>query len=135
MPRILSLDTKPEILELLHTVIQRAGYEHMYATSNEQALDTLRQGNIDLFTQNIMRFGTNGCEFYQSTQNSPDLKDIPVLIISSLDPIALPDACFAMIANLYPHHYVAMPFSPKKLRAVIKNELANKIAMSFPEAL
>ena len=123
MPRILSLDAEPEILALLHTIIQHIGYEHLYTTSNEQALDLLRSGNIDLFTQNIMRCHTNGCEFYQLMQNSPDLKHIPVLIISSLDPIDLPASCSEIITHLYPQHYITMPFSPKKLKNAIKHTL------------
>jgi len=96
----------------LHAIIQRTGYEHSYTTRNKEALSLLRTGNIDLFTQNLMRCDTNGCEFYQLMQNSTDLKHIPVLIISNLDPIDLPQNCFESITDLYPHHYITTPFSP-----------------------
>ncbi len=36
MPRILSLNNKPEVLELLHIILARAGYEHLYTTDHEE---------------------------------------------------------------------------------------------------
>lgn len=123
MPRILSLDTEPEVLELLHTILVRAGYEHLYTTDNEEALAILRKGGIDLFTQNILHYDLNGCKFYQMMQSESSLKNIPVLLITSLDPTTLSSDYFKMIAPLYPKHYISMPFGPKKLLSAVETTL------------
>lgn len=125
MPRILSLDNELEILELLHVILTRAGYEHLYTTDSAEAMDILREGGIDLFTQNILRDDPDGCEFYQMMQADTVLKNIPVLIITSLDPANLPPRHFEMIAPLYPQRYISMPFGSKKLLSAVETTLKN----------
>lgn len=125
MPRILSLDPEPEILELLHAIFARAGYEHLYTTDNEEALAILRHGEVDLFTQNLLRYDPNGCEFYRMMQADATLKHIPVVIITSVDPLTLPPEYFKMIAPLYPHYYIGRPFVPRKLLHVVEKTLTD----------
>ena len=124
MPRILSLDTETEILGLLHAIFERAGYEHIYTTDNEEALSILRSQKVDLFTQNIMRPKMSGCELYQLMRSEERLHDIPVLVITTLSPMILSRDCQDMIRDLYPHNYMMMPFSPQDLLAVIRRILA-----------
>jgi len=119
MPKILSLDVEEETLGLLNTIFKRAGYEHLHTTNSNEALSILRKGDIDLFTQNILRADMDGCEFYRLMQSEDTLRDIPVLIISSLTPPLLPKYCKSMLLQLYPHHFIPMPFGQKKLLAVV----------------
>ncbi len=123
MPKILSLDIEKDILKLLNTIFERAGYEHIYTTNSDEALAILNSGDIDLFTQNIIRAQPNGCEFYQLMQSDEDLHTIPMLIISSVDPLNLPQKHFNVIAPLYPDYFISMPFSKKTLLNRVKKIL------------
>ncbi len=119
VPYILSLDSETEILTLLHAILQRAGYQHYGTTDPNEALRILRSGVVDLFTQSVVRSGVNGCDFYQMMKSERPLRDIPVLLISSIDPATLSEPSFKIIADLYPHNYIPMPFGYNRLLAAV----------------
>lgn len=124
MVKILSLHAETEILNLLHLILVRASYEHLYTTNPETALAILRHEHIDLFIQNLMRPEINGCEFYQIMQNDDKLRDMRVLIVSALNPTLIPEAYFNMIHRLYPNNYLLMPFSPQVLVKTVQRILS-----------
>jgi DNA-binding response OmpR family regulator len=123
MARILSLNAEQEILGLLTIILKRAGYEHLTATNSDEALKILREQDIDLFMHNIIRNDGNSCEFYNTMQSEQNLKNIPTLILSSLEPSNLPEPCTQLLAQLYPQYYITLPFSPKKLLKKIQSIL------------
>lgn len=122
--RILSLHSETEILELLHIVLKRGGYEHLSTTNPNTALTILREQNIDLLIQNLMRPNINGCVFYDIMQNDTDLRHIPVLIISTINPLSYPVECAYVIQNLYPDHYILLPFSTQVLLNTVRRILS-----------
>jgi len=61
----------------------------------------------------------NGCELYQIMKSERSLRDIPVLLISSVDPATLSEQSFKLIADLYPHNYIPMPFGHNRLLAAV----------------
>ena len=124
MVKILSLHAETEILNLLHLILVRAGYEHLYTTDPQTALAILHQEPIDLFIQNLMRPEINGCEFYQMMQKDEKLRDMRVLIVSALNPTLIPETYFNMINKLYPDNYLLMPFSPQVLAKTVQRILS-----------
>jgi CheY-like chemotaxis protein len=122
--KILSLHAESDILNLLHIILERAGYEHVFTTNAETALSILQSEKIDLFIQDLMRPDINGCEFYDIIQDDKTLRHIPVLIVSSINPLTYPEICFRVIQNLYADHYLLMPFSPKVLLSTISRILS-----------
>jgi CheY-like chemotaxis protein len=85
--QILSLDDDLHRLKLYHVVLEMHGYQHRYTTNTHNALRTLRQEPIDLFTQDIMRPDMNGFELYWLMKSTRELRDIPMLIISAWGPV------------------------------------------------
>jgi CheY-like chemotaxis protein len=124
---ILSLHAESDILNLLHIIVERAGYEHLFTTNAETALSILQSERIDLFIQNLMRPDINGCEFYDIMQDDKEFRHIPVLIVSAINPLTYPEICFRVIQNLYPDHYLLMPFSPQALLSAIKRILSEAV--------
>lgn len=124
MAKILSLHAESEILNLLDIFLHRAGFEHLSTNSSEKALSTLREGDIDLFIQNLMRSDINGCEFYDIMLADDRLRHIPVLIVSAISPLTYPEICSNIIQNLYPNHYLLMPFSSQVLISTISKILS-----------
>lgn len=127
MAKILGLHAESEILNLLQLLLRRAGYEFVYTTSSDTALSILRKGGIDLFIQNLMRPDINGCELYEIMLNDDFLQHIPVLIISTINPLIYPEICGNVIHNLYPNHYLLMPFSPKEFLSIVSRILSEAI--------
>lgn len=83
MPRILTLNDKPAILQGIHRFLEADGYQHLYTTDSRQALSILRQETIDLFVQDILRPDMNGFELYWRIKSEEALCDIPILILSA----------------------------------------------------
>ncbi len=123
MSQILSLHNETEVLLLLHTILTRGGYEHIYTTSNDEALSILHQAPVALLIQNVMRPTIDGCDFYQSLKKDEMLTEIPILIVTTVHAELLKREAKLLIADLYPHAYLSMPFSPHKLLQVVKSLL------------
>jgi CheY-like chemotaxis protein len=128
--KILSLHAESDILNLLHIIFERAGYEHLFTTNSETALSILQTEKIDLFIQNLMRPDINGCEFYDIMQGDKHLRHIPILIVSTINPLTYPEICSSVIKNLYPNHYLLMPFSPQVLLSAINKVLSEPATFS-----
>jgi DNA-binding response OmpR family regulator len=122
--KILSLHAESDILNLLQIILERAGYEHLFTTDSETALKILQTEKVDLFIQNLMRPDINGCKFYDIMQDDKELRHIPVLIVSAINPLTYPDICFRIIQNLYPDYYLLMPFKPQILLSAINRILS-----------
>jgi len=128
--KILSLHAESEILGLLHIILERAGHEHLFTTNSRTALSILQKENIDLFIQNLMRSDINGCEFYTMMQEDKRLRRIPVLITSAINPLTYPELCHRVIQDLYPNHYLLMPFGPQQLISTTNQILSETAAFT-----
>jgi CheY-like chemotaxis protein len=82
MPRILSLDDEPGMLEMYGLLLKRTDYEYISTMDEQEALSILRTQTIDLFTQDFHRAGLGGYEFLRLMKADEKLRDIPVLGIS-----------------------------------------------------
>ncbi len=123
MQKILSLGSEIEILKLLHAVLKRGGYEHHFTTDPQEALALLHTHAFDLLTQDLRRPNLDGADLYDVLRQDARLRHTPVLIISALDPFNLPAKYARLIADLYPHHYVTVPFVPRQILSTIQNIL------------
>jgi CheY-like chemotaxis protein len=126
MTRILSLDDESQMLDLLRLILERAGYECLGTTDEQEALSILRTQPVDLFTQDFMRpVGLCGVEFLRKLKSDEALRDIPVIGISARVRGArakeLELAGLDMDRDL--DGYVQKPFGPQELLEVIEAAL------------
>jgi CheY-like chemotaxis protein len=129
MTRILSLDDESQMLDLLHLILGRAGYEYLGTTDEQEALSILHTQPIDLFTQDFMRpVGLCGIEFLRKLKSDEALKDIPVVGISARPRDArakeLELAGLDMERDLA--GYIQKPFAPSELLVVIEAALRGR---------
>lgn len=120
MTRILSLDDEPEMVGLMGLILRRAGYDHVGATDNDEALSILRSEPIDLFTQDLMRPGMDGWEFYWRMKADDRLKDMPVIIITAKAQ-TIDQFLGLRIAEV--DSYITKPFGPQELVAGVEQVL------------
>jgi CheY-like chemotaxis protein len=123
MTRILSLDDESQMLDLLHLILERVGYECLGTTDEQEALSILRTQSIDVFTQDFMRpVGLCGVEFLRKLKSDETLRDIPVVGISARPRDArakeLELAGLDMERDLA--GYIQKPFGPHELLEVIE---------------
>jgi CheY-like chemotaxis protein len=164
MPRILSLNDVPDLLEICHVLMELSGYHHLYTTDADKALSILQQEPIDLFIQDIARPKMNGFEFYWLMKSKKELQDIPILIVSAWHPVVVtrldpagkaveglccvefkvthPEQLQALSAvagikqanMLYVEGYLELPIQPEKFLLTISDILHQRSLLSLTEA-
>lgn len=115
MPKkILIIDDDPIVVRYLQAVFSDNGYETCTANSSQEGLDVVRAEKPDLITLDLQMPGEWGPRFYRKLVQQPDLKDIPVIVISGIDG---DHAIRNAVA------FVKKPFDPEKVIGIVKNTI------------
>ncbi|WOH60164.1 fused response regulator/phosphatase [Bradyrhizobium sp. BWC-3-1] len=103
--------------------LNREGYENLTMASNgREALDKMKAQPFDLVLLDIMMPDMNGYEVLEQVKTTPTLRDIPIIMISSLDEIESVIRCIELGAE----DYLSKPFNPTLLRARLGASLEKK---------
>jgi DNA-binding response OmpR family regulator len=111
--RILVVDDSDSNRDMLRRRLERQGYTVATAENGRQALAMLRAGGFDLVLLDVMMPEVDGYQVLQEIKASPELRDLPVVMISALDEIASVVRCIEMGAE----DYLPKPFDPVLLQA------------------
>jgi CheY-like chemotaxis protein/rubrerythrin len=84
--RILIVEDEPGTLQLMCHIVGRAGYEPISAAGGHEALDLLQQDRADLILLDLMMKGLDGWRVLDVVRQTPELRDIPVIIVSARAP-------------------------------------------------
>ncbi len=122
--RILVADDDPTNRDLLGRRLARDGHHVAFATDGREALALAEAGGLDLVLLDLMMPELDGDEVLRRMKVSPELRDLPVLMISAHDEHASMGRCIAMGAD----DYLPKPFDPVLLRARVGACLARKRA-------
>jgi len=110
---ILVVDDNPSNRELLSRRLTREGHDVLTAGDGGEALEKLRARPCDLVLLDVLMPGRSGAEVLQELKTDPDLRHIPVLMISALDEMDTVIRCIELGAE----DYLAKPFDTVLLRA------------------
>ena len=103
--------------------LSRSGYANLTtAADGREALVLLHQRPFDLVLLDIMMPGMNGYEVLEHLKNDPQLRHIPVIMISAVDEIESVIRCVELGAD----DYLSKPFNPTLLRARVGATLERK---------
>ena len=103
--------------------LNREGYKNLSVASNgREALDKLKAQPFDLVLLDIMMPDMNGYDVLEQVKATPALRDIPIIMISSLDEIESVIRCVELGAE----DYLNKPFNPTLLRARVGASLEKK---------
>ncbi len=116
---ILIVDDEPPNQLILEDLLEQQFTVH--TTSNgRQALDYLKtRSQVDLILMDIMMPEVDGFEACQRIKSEPDLQDIPVLFLTSLDSVADEEHGLSLGAEDFIHK----PFSPAVVLARVHNHI------------
>jgi class 3 adenylate cyclase len=112
---LLVVDDNEGNRDLLARRLVREGHRVLQAGDGTTALATLAREPVDLVLLDVMMPELNGIEVLQRLKADPALRDIPVLMISSLDELDSVVRCIELGAE----DYLPKPFNPVLLRARI----------------
>jgi len=119
---ILVVDDNAENREMLARRLGREGFEVLRAAGGAEALTLLETTNVDLVLLDVMMPDINGYDVLQRLKANERLRDIPVLMISSLDEEESVARCIELGAD----DFLPKPFSPVVLRARVTACLERK---------
>ncbi len=118
--RILLVEDQEDNRRIIRDLLSANGYDLVEATSGEQGLVTLgEQEHPDLILMDIDLPGLNGYEVTRRIRAIPDLRQIPIIAVTSYALSGDDQKAFAAGCN----GYVTKPFSPRLLLAKIREYL------------
>ena len=85
MTKVLIVDDDPDFVEITGMILKRDGYEVTSAASGDEALTTMRASRPDVFLLDVMMSTVlDGVNVSFAMSEDPTLKDIPIVMISSI---------------------------------------------------
>lgn len=106
----------------LSLAVKGLGYVTETAENGAQALEKLRAGSFDLVLLDILMPEMDGYQVLEHIKNDPDLRDIPVIVISALDEMESVVACIELGAE----DHLPKSFDPMLLKARVNASLEKK---------
>ena len=114
--RVLVVDDEPDLLELVHYNLTKAGYEVACVLSGEEALAHVRSSTPDLIVLDVLLPGLDGLEICKALRRNPTTAGIPIIMLTARSE----DADVVAGLELGADDYLTKPFSPRVLLARIK---------------
>lgn len=114
--RILIAEDDKDIVELLKLYLENQGYQVFAASNGIEALEHLKENQIDLAVVDIMMPKMNGYELIKEMRKT---HRIPIIILSAKDA----DSDKIIGLNIGADDYVAKPFNPLEILARINSNL------------
>lgn len=120
--RILVVDDNQVNRELLASIVRKAGYDVVTATGGREALAMARQDSFDLILLDIIMPEMDGFAVCKSLQDDMETREVPVIMVSSLDLSETKIRCFDLGAV----DYITKPFHRGEILARIRSQLGIK---------
>lgn len=124
--KILVVDDEPDLVSTVQCHLGWCHYEVITATNGKEGLEKAVNEKPDLILLDVSMPVMNGHEMLERLRKHPDLKDIPVIMLTALceaDDIAI-------VSSYGISDYVTKPFDFAELMEKIANALENKKTLS-----
>lgn len=120
IPTILICDDEAVLRELVRASLSERRFRLVEARSGDEALELAREHRPDLIVIDMMMPGRSGLDVLGEVRADPELAATPVILLTARAQVADRAAAEAAGAD----RFVAKPFSPQALVAVIDELLA-----------
>jgi CheY-like chemotaxis protein len=128
---VLVIDDSPTILKVVQLVLSKAGFHITTAADGEQGLASARAEKPHLILLDFVMPKMNGYQVCRALAGDPELKDIPVVLMSAKgDQVG---ERFVKVMGIV--DYITKPFSPEAITAVVQHTVAKsqrKLAAGEP---
>jgi two-component system phosphate regulon response regulator PhoB len=82
--KVLVVDDEMDIRTFIITLLETEGYKPLSAKDGKEGLEIARRDKPSLIILDVMMPKESGITMYRDLKNDPDLKDIPVIMLSAL---------------------------------------------------
>jgi DNA-binding response OmpR family regulator len=111
--RILVVDDDPQIIRLIRSYLETAGFAVLTARDGGGAMHAIRRERPDLVVLDIMLPGIDGLEIVRELRRDPGLAAVPVLLLTA----RVEDADRILGLELGADDYLTKPFNPREVVA------------------
>lgn len=113
MPRILVVDDDKQIVRLVRSYLEQAGYQVLTAYDGETALHAIRREQPDLVVLDLMLPDRDGWEITRIVRSEPSLASLPIIMLTA----RIEDTDKIVGLELGADDYIAKPFNPREVVA------------------
>lgn len=124
---ILLVDDEKEIVELMDIYFKNEGYTMLKASNGLEALEQLKNNNVDLIVLDVMMPQMDGM---QACMKIRETNNIPIIMISAKSQ----DIDKISGLSIGADDYVTKPFNPLELVARVKSQLRRYKHLNVPHA-
>ena len=124
MPTILVVDDDPDFVEIVRTILEVGGnYDVSTAANGKQALERMQGNKPDLVLLDVMMsYVLDGLDVSHTMSQDPELKDIPIIMVSSLPSTRFADM-FPTDQPVAIDDWISKPIKPDDLLSRIAKAL------------
>lgn len=122
MSKVVIIDDEPFILMMLEDRLRAAGISAVTLREGRNALEVIRREMPDLIILDWMMPEVSGLEICSSVKREPDLRDIPVFMLTAKGE----DTHQRLGLECGVARYIRKPFSPKALIEMVKEVVSKK---------
>ncbi len=116
---ILVVDDDPHILVLIQTILTQGNYRVTTAGDGHQALDRLRGSHFDAMITDALMPGLDGPTLTEKIKADPNLKDLPVIMITASSQPGMVQKSFSSGCILF----LPKPFTGASLMSILQMAL------------
>ncbi len=120
---MLVVEDEPTILRLLQVNLRLEGYDVVACSNGEDALLRAEEGAPDVVVLDIALPGIDGFEVCRHLRRVPATEHVPVIMVTA----QVQDEDRERGYALGVHGYVAKPFEPTDLIALVREALAGRV--------
>ncbi|GAB4435109.1 MAG: response regulator transcription factor [Anaerolineae bacterium] len=119
MHQILVVDDDRNIVRLVRSYLEQAGFQVLTAYDGETALHTIRRERPSLVVLDLMLPDRDGWDITRIVRNDPALEDTPIIMLTA----RVDDADKVVGLELGADDYVTKPFNPREVVARVRSVL------------
>ena len=120
MKKILIVDDRSEVVELVKVTLEGEGYQTIDASDGREALEKIRKEKPDLILLDIVMPKMDGFEVLSKLKKDPKIKEIPIIMLTAKGQKLDQEKGKELGAT----GYIIKPFSPSALLKRIEEILA-----------
>jgi len=118
--KIMTVDDSPTIRQMLGMALKRAGYEVVEAENGKDALNKLETEKVSMLITDLNMPQMNGIDLIRSVRQSPGLRFLPIIMLTTETQEAKRQAGKAAGAS----GWIVKPFKPEQLLKVVQMVMA-----------
>ena len=116
MSRILVVDDDKQIVRLVRSYLEQAGYQVLTAYDGETALHAIRREQPDLVVLDLLLPDHDGWEITRRVRSEPSLAGLPIIMLTA----RVEDTDKIVGLELGADDYITKPFNPREVVARVR---------------